>query len=185
MTGVDISLMITGDGIRQAGFLFSRTCARGGLHTFSMFNYPSLIRGGHNFHLVRVCDREVHSHRRPIDFLLALNQEAVKRHAQHLSQDAALIYDPDYVKEIPEVRSDLLQLPIPLGSMAREVGAPLITRNSAGLGAIFSLLKYDLDLFLSVIEDQFKARREVAEMNKTLVKKILFRQGGSKKQIQA
>ena len=171
MANTDISVMIAGeagDGIRQAGLLFSRACARGGFHTFSMFDYRSLIRGGHNSHLVRVCDREVYSHRRTIDILLSFNLDSIKRHAPKLSPISGLIYDSDSVKEPPDLSSRALMIPIPLRSMVKEKGAPLITRNSAGLGAIFALLGYDLNLFLSVIEDQFKARPEIARLNKDL-----------------
>jgi len=173
MASIDISVMVAGeagDGIRQAGLLFSRACARGGLHTFSVFDYLSLIRGGHNSHLVRVCNREVHSHRKKIDILLALNLDSIRKHASELSPNAGLIYDSDSVKELPELRSEVIKAPIPLKSMVREKGAPLITRNSIGLGAVFAMLGYDLNLFLGVIDDQFKNRPEIAELNKSLAK---------------
>ena len=173
MASIDISVMVAGeagDGIRQAGLLFSRACARGGLYTFSVFDYLSLIRGGHNSHLVRVCDREVHSHRRKIDILLALNLDSIGKHASELSPNAGLIYDSGSVKELPELRSEVIKIPIPLKSMVREKGAPLITRNSIGLGAVFAMLGYDLNLFLGVIDDQFKNRPEIAELNKSLAK---------------
>jgi len=173
MADIDISVMVAGeagDGIRQAGLLFSKACARGGLYTFSVFDYPSLIRGGHNSHLVRVCDREVHSHRRGIDILLALNFDSIKKHASKLSSQGALLYDSDSVKEKPEIASNVSAIPLPLKSMVKEKRAPLITRNSAGLGAIFALLGYDLNFFLNVIEDQFKTRPEIAELNKELAK---------------
>jgi len=173
MASIDISVMVAGeagDGIRQAGLLFSRACARGGLYTFSVFDYLSLIRGGHNSHLVRVCDREVHSHRRKIDVLLALNLDSIRKHASELSSNAGLIYDSGSVKELPELRSEVIKIPIPLKSMVREKRAPLITRNSIGLGAVFAMLGYDLNLFLGVIDDQFKNRPEIAELNKSLAK---------------
>ncbi|RLG46763.1 MAG: hypothetical protein DRN90_06015 [Thermoproteota archaeon] len=173
MASIDISVMVAGeagDGIRQAGLLFSRACARGGLYTFSVFDYLSLIRGGHNSHLVRACDREVHSHRKTIDILLALNLDSIRKHASELSPNAGLIYDSDSVKELPELRSEVIKIPIPLKSIVRENGAPLITRNSIGLGAVFAMLGYDLNLLLGVIDDQFKNRSEIAELNKSLAK---------------
>ncbi|RLG40180.1 MAG: hypothetical protein DRO05_07000 [Thermoproteota archaeon] len=174
MNSVDLSVMIAGeagDGIRQAGLLFSRACARGGFYTFSVFDYLSLIRGGHNSHLVRVCDREVYSHRKKVDILLALNLDSIQKHASELSSNSAILYDSDSVRKLPELSSKVTGIPVPLKSMTKEVGAPLITRNSAGLGALFSLLGYDLNLFLGVIEDQFKKRPKIAELNKELAKK--------------
>ena len=173
MANIDISVMVAGeagDGIRQAGLLFSRACARGGFHTFSVFDYLSLIRGGHNSHLVRVCDRKVHSHKKAIDILLALNPDSIRKHASELSSNAGLIFDSDLVKEPPQLESKRMMVPIPLRSMVREKGAPLITRNSIGLGAVFAMLGYDLNLFLGVIDDQFKKRPEIAELNRDLAR---------------
>ena len=58
----DYSVLVggqAGDGIRQAGSLVARLFARLGYHIYFWDDYPSLIRGGHNFSLIRAGDRRV------------------------------------------------------------------------------------------------------------------------------
>ncbi|MDK2464693.1 MAG: 2-oxoacid:acceptor oxidoreductase family protein, partial [Candidatus Korarchaeota archaeon] len=140
--GPDLTVMIggeAGDGIRQAGLLMDKTFVRGGFHVFSVFDYQSLIRGGHNYHLVRVSVRPVRAPRRWVDLLIALNEDTIERHAGELTTGSALLYDSDSVKDL-EVVGPAKPLPMPLRTMAREVGGPLIVRNSAALGAMVYLL---------------------------------------------
>ena len=44
---------IAGDGINEAGVTISRLFSRLGYRIYMYYDYPSLIRGGHNFSLVR------------------------------------------------------------------------------------------------------------------------------------
>ncbi|MGD8566384.1 MAG: 2-oxoacid:acceptor oxidoreductase family protein, partial [Candidatus Bathyarchaeota archaeon] len=58
------SILIGGEagaGITRSGFLFAKACLKGGLNVFGINDYQSLIRGGHNFYVVRVDAEEVYS----------------------------------------------------------------------------------------------------------------------------
>ena len=66
---------IAGDGILNAGMgMFAKTAKRAGLYVFASAEYPSLIRGGHNFTQVSVSKNEVFGPSAKIDFLIALDQ---------------------------------------------------------------------------------------------------------------
>ncbi len=169
--GPDLTVMIggeAGDGIRQAGLLMDKMFVRGGFHVFSVFDYQSLIRGGHNYHLVRVSVRPVRAPRRGVDLLIALNEDTVERHAGELTTGSILLYDSDSVKDLSGV-GPAKPLPMPLRTMAREVGGPLIVRNSAALGALVNLLGYELDVLLEVLKRQFKPK--VYEINEKAAKR--------------
>jgi len=59
-----ISVIIVGEagaGITRSGFLFAKTCLRGGLDVFGTNDYQSFIRGGHNFYIARAGTEEVYS----------------------------------------------------------------------------------------------------------------------------
>jgi len=162
--GPDLTLLIggeAGDGIRQAGFLMDKMFVRGGYHVFSVFDYLSLIRGGHNFHMVRVSEKRVLAPRRDVNILIALNEDTVQKHASKLSPGGALLYDSNSVSEPSVEGVDLF--PVPLRTMAKEAGGPLLVRNAAALGALAYLLGYDLEILLGVFKDQFKP--QVYEVN--------------------
>ncbi|MFH0778557.1 MAG: 2-oxoacid:acceptor oxidoreductase family protein, partial [Candidatus Eisenbacteria bacterium] len=126
----DLSVLIggkAGDGINQAGALLARLMGELGLRVCMEFDYPSLIRGGHNFSVVRASESPVAAHKDRIDFVLALNQDAVDLHRARLRVPSQIVFDSD------SAESDGLGLP--LGAILKELEAPPITRNSCVIGA--------------------------------------------------
>ncbi len=168
--GNEISVLIggeAGEGIFRSGFLFAKTCMRGGLHVFGTNDYQSLIRGGHNFYIARTGMEDIYSQGDNIDLLIALNAETVSLHKDELTPGGGVIYDPDNIALDPETlgRDDLKVYSIPLKNIVRkELKEQPIMRNTVALGSAIALLDYDLDLFSEVLDDTFKA--EIAESNK-------------------
>jgi len=122
---------IAGDGINEAGMTISRLLSRLGYSTYMYYDYPSLIRGGHNFSLIRACRRKVATHTDGIDVLIALNQETVEKHKGRLKGSSFLIYDADKVSlEGLAVKGCGLAVT----SILKEAGAPAIMKNSCILG---------------------------------------------------
>jgi 2-oxoglutarate ferredoxin oxidoreductase subunit alpha len=62
-----------GQGVKKAGSVAAEHFAAMGRHVFQMDDYPSLIRGGHNFVAVSTATREITSHYMKADLLVALD----------------------------------------------------------------------------------------------------------------
>jgi 2-oxoglutarate ferredoxin oxidoreductase subunit alpha len=155
-----------GAGIFRSGFLFAKSCMRGGLSVFGTNDYQSLIRGGHNFYVVRVETSEVYSQADIVDLLIALNAETVMLHKDELARDGGIIYDPADIDLTPETlgRADLHLYPVPLKKIVwEELKEDPIMRNTVALGAVFAILDYDLEFLENVLKDTFKAA--VADSN--------------------
>ena len=122
---------IAGDGINEAGMTISRLLSRLGYSTYMYYDYPSLIRGGHNFSLIRACRRNVAAHTDGIDVLIALNQETVEKHKDRLKTSSFLIYDADKVS----LKGTAVKgCGLAVTSILKEAGAPAIMKNSCILG---------------------------------------------------
>jgi 2-oxoglutarate ferredoxin oxidoreductase subunit alpha len=163
-----VSLLVGGEagaGITRSGFLFAKTCLRGGLYVFGANDYQSLIRGGHNFYVVRVCDEEVYSQADTVDLLIALNKETIMLHKDELVAGAGIIYDRDQVTVTEEElgRDDLKLYPVPLRKIAKELEGPQIMENTVALGAATALLDYDPELLNEVLRDTFNPK--IAQQN--------------------
>ncbi|NIO37832.1 hypothetical protein GTO27_09040 [Candidatus Bathyarchaeota archaeon] len=163
-----ISVMIGGEagaGITRSGFLFAKTCLRGGLHVFGTNDYQSLIRGGHNFYVARADIEEIYSHTDSIDLLLALNKETIVIHKDELVPGGGIVYDGEEVSLRNEelARDDLKLYSVPLKASVEELGGETIMRNTVALGVAMALLSYDMKILSGVIRDAFKAK--VAELN--------------------
>ncbi len=122
---------IAGDGINEAGLTASRLLSRLGCSIYMYYDYPSLIRGGHNFSLIRACRRKVLTHTDAVDVLIALNQETVEKHQHRLKENSFVIYDADKVS--PEGLAGR-RCGLAVSSILKEAGAPAIMKNSCILG---------------------------------------------------
>ncbi|MCX5800802.1 MAG: 2-oxoacid:acceptor oxidoreductase subunit alpha [Candidatus Eisenbacteria bacterium] len=131
----DLSVLIAGkagDGINQAGLLLSRLLSELGHRIYMSLDYQSLIRGGHNFSVIRASRNPISACRDKIDFLLALNQDGIDLHTRKLTDSSRVIYDSDSVK--PGAMKNG-RLGLPLAKIMKEQGAAPIMRNSCLIGA--------------------------------------------------
>jgi len=140
---------IAGDGINEAGLTVARLFCRLGYHIYMYYDYPSLIRGGHNFSLVRASRQKIAAHMDQIDVLIALNQETVEKHISRLKDSSFVIYDADKVK-LDGIKQRGFGLPIT--SILKEAAAPAVMKNTCIIGGYCKVVGIDW----SVLEDVLK-----------------------------
>lgn len=163
-----VSVLIGGEagaGISRSGYLFGKACVRGGLHVFGANDYGSLIRGGHNFFVLRVEAGEVYSQGDAVDLVVALNKDTILRHRNELASGGGIVYDGEQVKlEAGELgRTDVQLFSVPFRSIVKSLGAQEIVENTVALGAAVALLGYELEALSGVLKDTFSEK--VAETN--------------------
>jgi 2-oxoglutarate ferredoxin oxidoreductase subunit alpha len=127
----DVSLIIggkAGDGINNAGLIVAQLLNHLGYFVYMDIDYPSLIRGGHNFAIVRAAEQPVAASRKTLDYLIALDQETVHRHYD-ACPECVLLANADMVKPPQDSQA------ISLKSILAAETAPAITGNSAMIGA--------------------------------------------------
>ncbi|MEX2355504.1 MAG: 2-oxoacid:acceptor oxidoreductase subunit alpha [Thermaerobacterales bacterium] len=166
----DVSLTIGGDagqGIESSGAGFTRALARSGLHVFSMADYRSRIRGGHNFYQIRTATRPVRSHSDPVDILLALTGESVKVHLDKVRSGGVTVYDQDFkgIDEDEIKQRGVKPLALPLAERAGELGSKVMM-NTLVLGVAAGLLDFQTNFLTGVIRDSFAAKQsKIVEAN--------------------
>lgn len=125
----EVSVLIggkAGDGINSAGAMVAQLLNHLGYRIYLYFDYPSLIRGGHNFAIVRGREIATGTCGTQVDFVLALNQETVERHKDTWKTDTAIIFNEDLVKATGQG--------IPIKEILAAEHAPDIMGNSAIIG---------------------------------------------------
>lgn len=162
------SLLVGGEagaGITRSGFLFAKSCLRGGLSVFGVNDYQSLIRGGHNFYVARVDEEEIYSQADMVDLIVALNKETILFHKGELVSGGGVIYDGEQIELTDDElgRKDIKLYPVPLRKIVKELEGPQIVENTVALGAVTALLDFELDILNGVLRDTFKEK--IAEQN--------------------
>ncbi len=166
----DLTIRIGGEagmGLESSGAGFSKALTRGGLYAFGLPDYYSRIRGGHNFYSIRVAPRPLYSHAEPVHLVLALDVETIRRHVEGVVEGGAVVYDDRH--EVPEElrRSGVNLFPVPLTTMAKELGGREVMRNTLALGVAAGLIEFDPTYMDSVIRDNF-ARKGQAVVDANL-----------------
>jgi len=156
-----------GQGVESSSAGFAKTLVRAGLHVFTVLDYHSRIRGGHNFAVVRAAPHPLWAHTETADILLAFNEEAVSLHLDTLSPGGVVVYDQGLsVDEGAIRRRGLHALPAPLARIAREASDSEVMANTAAFAVATGLMDLPPEPIFSVIRDNFRRKGEaVVEAN--------------------
>ncbi len=125
----DVSVLVggkAGDGINNAGAMVAQLLNHTGYRIYLYFDYPSLIRGGHKYAIIRGTVVPAGTCGSMVDFILAANQETVDRHRPAMKPGAAIIFNADLVKGDGQG--------VPVRQVLAAENAPAIMGNSALIG---------------------------------------------------
>ena len=150
-----------GFGIMSSGTMLTKLFSRAGYGVIASNEYPSLIRGGHNFVSVRITTDIVHAPKKSIQLLIALNKDTVNFHKDDLDDHAYLVYDEhDYAWKAEDFTHPITLIAVPFTDLVKEKNGDAVMRNTIALGVSMALLGKDLSLLTAVITDQFKGKKE-------------------------
>jgi len=153
-----------GDGVREAGVNFGRLLTRMGYSVFVTADYPSLIRGGHNFTRVTFSAETVYSDYTALDVLVAFNAETVTLHKSEVKKGGIIVFDQADEKNLT-VDKNMIALPI--AASAKMAGATPIMRSALVLGSLVEYFDLHLESLMQTFTDIFKDK---ATLNISLAK---------------
>lgn len=122
-----------GQGIETLSAVFEKILKRQGFEVFTIRDYMSRVRGGHNFIQIRFGNEELFSHWDELSGIIAMNVETVNYHLDRLCPDGFVICDEEIKHEDPRIIS------IPLVKTAASAGN-VRTVGSVATGAALELL---------------------------------------------
>jgi 2-oxoglutarate ferredoxin oxidoreductase subunit alpha len=126
----DFSILIAGKagfGIDKSSLIIARILNQLGYRLYVYRDYPSLIRGGHTFSIIRASQEKVATHKSKVDFILALNQDALDLHKDRLKDTSTVIYDSDAVKG--------KGVGVAISQIIKEENASEVMRNTCIIGS--------------------------------------------------
>ncbi len=80
-----------GQGINKVSSIISNVLNKLGYYTFNYRDYPSLIRGGHNFNVLSISDEKVGSIESKLDGIIALDEKTSELHKSELKKEGFII----------------------------------------------------------------------------------------------
>lgn len=144
-----------GYGINDACIVICRLFSHLGYFCYLYNDFPSVIKGQHQYALVRASTQRISSHSDQPDVVLALDQDALEFHKHSFKKDTLIVFDSD------KVTTDGLGQPkigLSLSTVLKENGATPEMRVSCLVGALCKLLKIDWDELERIIQEHHPAK---------------------------
>jgi len=151
----ELSLLIGGKagfGIDRSGEIIGRLFNKIGYRIYIYRDYPSIIRGGHTFSIIRISENWIAAHQDKIDFIVALNPETLEIHKSKIKKDSMCIYDSEQTGPVPGSYC----LGLPLSRFIKEENAPDIMRNTCAIGALTKALGIEFGILKEILEEEFR-----------------------------
>jgi pyruvate/2-oxoacid:ferredoxin oxidoreductase alpha subunit/Pyruvate/2-oxoacid:ferredoxin oxidoreductase gamma subunit len=170
-----------GQGIKKAGIVAANFFAELKRDVFQNNDYPSLIRGGHNFSVVSTSTKKIFSHYMKADLVVVLDQRSYDIHLQHLSANGVIVYNSDKIKGNG--------VGLPLSTEAKKYTNSDIIEGVAGIAILTAFLNVDMKKLDDIIRQEYGhhvednlayAHAVYAVAKERLPRKITLKQGDKK-----
>jgi 2-oxoglutarate ferredoxin oxidoreductase subunit alpha len=151
-----------GQGIATPGDIFARIVVRRGLHLSTYNAYQSIIRGGHIFLTLRICDEEIFTHGDKLDLLLCLNQDTMDRHQRLIGPGGRVLYNSDTITPGESNGADLCAIPVGELTQSRN----RLIQNTVAVGVVTSLVRLDFEVLEESLQLRFARQgQQVVDQN--------------------
>ena len=151
-----------GQGIATPGDIFARIVVRRGLHLSTYNAYQSIIRGGHIFLTLRICDEEIFTHGDKLDLLLCLNQDTMDRHQRLIGPGGRVLYNSDTITPGESNGADLCAIPVGELTQSRN----RLIQNTVAMGAVTFLVSLDFEVLEESLQLRFARQgQQVVDQN--------------------
>ncbi len=140
-----------GQGTAVTSYFIGKVFCELGYYVFNYRDYPSLIRGGHNFNVLRISDKPVYSHKDKYDIIVALDQKTIDLHQKNLNKKGFILGDDD-------LKSKKL-ISVDVDFTLKKLKAPRIIENDIFIGWLFKYFGIDKKLLLKEAEKEFKTKK--------------------------
>ena len=147
-----------GQGIQTIGELLIEVCHNAGLFVFSVDDFESRVRGGHNFHLLRISEQPLSAPCAMPDILVDIDGSHYESYIKTMNPDGIILVNNDLNGHDPDnfLNSDrqdksgeitdgsgknhvLKRFNIPLDQIAKDSGGRIVS-NTVAAGLILAIL---------------------------------------------
>jgi 2-oxoglutarate ferredoxin oxidoreductase subunit alpha len=145
-----------GQGIDTTVAMLEKLLKKSGYFVYTIRDFMSRVRGGHNFSVIRFGNEEITSHSDELDGIIALNDETVEIHKSKLKNEGFILCDSSLTT------TDTKAIKLDMNTMAKELGNARVS-GSIAVGAFLKLFGETLDYVDDVMKDSMK--EEYLEIN--------------------
>ena len=136
-----------GQGTKKAGLVAANFFTDLKREVFQMNDYPSLIRGGHNFSVVSTSTSKIYSHYMNADLVVVLDQRSYDIHKNHVTKNGVIVFNADKVKG--------KGIGIAISSEAKKYDNSDLIEGVAGIAVLAAYLDVDKKTLDEIIKKEY------------------------------
>jgi 2-oxoglutarate ferredoxin oxidoreductase subunit alpha len=137
-----------GQGTKKAGLVAANFFADLKREVFQMNDYPSLIRGGHNFSVVSTSTSKIYSHYMKADLVVVLDQRSYDIHKDHVAKNGVMVFNSDKIKKGKGIG-------IAISSESKKYDSSDLIEGVAGIAVLAAYLDVDKKSLDKIIKKEY------------------------------
>ncbi|MGB4659114.1 MAG: 2-oxoacid:acceptor oxidoreductase subunit alpha [Mobilitalea sp.] len=141
-----------GQGVDTTVAILEKLLKRSGYYVYTTRDFMSRVRGGHNFSMLRFGTEVITSHSDKLDGIIALNDETVLLHKDHLNHNGFILCDTTLTT------TESMAIKLNMDEKAKELGNPHVS-GSIAVGAVLKLFgepfEYVEEIMKTSVKEQF------------------------------
>ena len=141
-----------GQGTNKAGTVAAHLFSDMNREVFQMNDYPSLIRGGHNFSVVSSAIGPIRSHYLEANLIVALDKKTYEIHKHHLAKNGVMVVNSDEVKET--------EIGIPITTEATKHQNPMLISGLSSIAILAACVGISEEGLNEIITKEYKRNLE-------------------------
>ncbi|MEJ5258126.1 MAG: 2-oxoacid:acceptor oxidoreductase subunit alpha [Fervidobacterium sp.] len=152
----EISIVLSGaagQGIQAVEHILTRVAKDSGFHVFATKEYMSRVRGGNNSTEIRIASQPVKAFVNRIDVLVPLNDNAIERLRERITEETIIIGEGRYVEK------EKNSIPLMFEEIAESFGNK-IYENSVAIGVLAGIINASEDALVKNISAYFSKKNE-------------------------
>jgi 2-oxoglutarate ferredoxin oxidoreductase subunit alpha len=140
-----------GQGIETSVAVLQKFIKNSGYHIFTVRDFMSRVRGGHNFSLLRFGVDPIYSHSEVLDGIIAFDEATIQLHSDKLKSDGFILCDSQIKSDDSRVIS------LDMQALGKQLGNTRAT-GSIATGVILKLFGLEITNAEKVISDYIKGQ---------------------------
>jgi len=141
-----------GQGTNVTSSFIGESFSSFGYYVFNYRDYPSLIRGGHNFNVIKISDKPVYSHSDKYDLIIALDQKTIDLHEKELKKSGFIIGDQN-------LKTKMKFYSIDIQPILKKLKAPAVIENDIFIGWLFNYFGMPEKFLMKELEERFGGKK--------------------------
>ena len=158
-----------GDGVMLAAKFFAKLCQHHGLQVFNYYEYPSLIKGGHQTGQVYASSASAYCQRRYLNLLVLFHPKFLAFHLDALDEKSVVLINAKSFDNSQYSQLKAKVITIPFSQLAKQEVGDALMANMMMIAASAKFFDFDIEKLLDLVKKEFADDKRIVDKNQQAI----------------